>query len=86
MSGSRAPRIAIAATDAFSSLISLDVNRTPSAAVFSSMCAICVVPGIGTIHGFLRHQPCARVPVSRDNPPAKSRSRLFIFTLLFSAS
>ena len=30
----------------------MGVNRTASAPMFSSMCAICVVPGIGTIHGF----------------------------------
>jgi len=36
----------------FNSAISLELNRTSPAPLFSSMCAICVVPGIGTIHGF----------------------------------
>ena len=42
----------IAETDAFSSASSGGVNRTAAAPVFSSMCAICVVPGMGTIQGF----------------------------------
>src|SRR6266511_4809849 len=51
-SGRRAPRIWIAETAAFSSLSSVGVNRTSAAPMFSSMCHICVVPGMGTIHGF----------------------------------
>lgn len=39
-------------TAAFSSARSLGVNRTLAALMFSSICAICVVPGMGTIHGF----------------------------------
>ena len=41
----------MAETAAFSSIRSANVNRTSAAPVFSTMCAICVVPGMGTIHG-----------------------------------
>lgn len=51
-SGRRCPRISIALTAEFSSVSSAGVNRTPAAPLFSSMCAIWVVPGIGTIQGF----------------------------------
>ncbi len=50
--GRRAPWISIADTAAFSSESSAGVNRTAAAPVFSIMCAICVVPGMGTIQGF----------------------------------
>ena len=36
----------------FSSSISSGVKRIPSAPMFSSICGIFVVPGMGTIHGF----------------------------------
>jgi hypothetical protein len=42
----------IALTAEFSSVSSAGVHRTPAAPPFSSMCAICVVPWIGTIQGF----------------------------------
>ena len=51
-SGRRCPRISIAETDEFSSASSAGVNRTAAAPLFSSICAICVVPGMGTIHCF----------------------------------
>jgi hypothetical protein len=36
----------------FISTSSAGVNRTVAAPMFSNICAICVVPGIGTIQGF----------------------------------
>ncbi len=51
-SGRRAPRTSIAATARFSSVSSSGVKFTASEPIFSNICAICVVPGIGTIHGF----------------------------------
>ena len=66
-SGRRAPRISIAETDAFSSASSGGVNRTEVAPMFSSMCAICVVPGMGTIQGFraISHARAIRAGVAR---------------------
>src|SRR5512145_803020 len=51
-SGSRAPRISMDETAAFSSATSDGVNAIDTPPIFSSICAICVVPGMGTIQGF----------------------------------
>src|SRR5215207_4711882 len=51
-SGRRCPLTSIARTAESSSTSSAGANRTASAPLLSSMCAICVVPGMGTIQGF----------------------------------
>ena len=51
-SGRRAPRTCIAATAALSSANSAVEKRIAEALLFSTMCGICVVPGMGTIQGF----------------------------------
>src|SRR6185503_13434057 len=51
-SGRRCPLTSIARTAEFNSETSGGVKRTPTAPLFSTMCCITVVPGIGTIHGF----------------------------------
>jgi len=51
-SGTPAPRTSIASTGLLSSEISASVKVVSAVLAFSSMSAICVVPGIGTIQGF----------------------------------
>src|SRR6185436_10089353 len=51
-SGRRCPLTSIALTAEFSSETSACVKRTLAAPLFSTMCCITVVPGIGTIQGF----------------------------------
>ena len=46
------PLTSIACTAQFSSASSAGVNQTASAPLLSSMCAICVVPGMDTTQGF----------------------------------
>ena len=49
---SRAPRIPIAETAALNSASSAGVKQIAAAPTLSTICAICVVPGMGTIQGF----------------------------------
>ncbi len=51
-SGRRCPLTSNARIAELSSVSSSDVNLTSAAPLLSSKCAICVVPGIGTIQGF----------------------------------